>query len=346
MLLDPFTVNKELQLKNRIFMAPMTRNQANDDFSPHQGMADYYARRADAGLIITEGTIISPQSIGFSNQPGIYTKEQIEGWKKVTQKVHAHGGKIFCQIWHVGRVSHPHFLKGDWPVGPSATEMKGKIPRNQELHYGKNRALELAEIKQIIQDFKQASRNAIDAGFDGIELHGANGYLIDQFLHHSTNSRTDEYGGSPENMARFPLEVVKACGDEIGYEKVALRLSPAAYLNEIEENPEDKFAFIALFNELNKLPIAYIHNGNFNDKKRFDSLNQQTMGEFIRTHYHGVFVACGGYTAEEAENKMLHDAFDCVAFGRPFIANPDLIHKLKVDEPLHEYDVAMLKDLK
>lgn len=345
MILKPLTLNEKLQLNNRIFMAPMTRNHANDDFTPNQAMADYYAKRANAGLIITEGTIISPQSIGYSNQPGIYTREQIEGWKKVTEKVHAKGGKIFCQIWHVGRVSHPNYLNGELPVGPSETEMKGRIPRAQNLFYGKNRALAASEIKQVIADFRQASRNAIEAGFDGVELHGANGYLIDQFLHHSTNLRTDEYGKTPENMVRFAIEAVQACGNEIGFERVAIRLSPAAYLNEIEENPEDQSVFIALLKELNKLAIAYVHNGNFDDKKHFESLNNQTMSEFLRKHYDGVLVACGGYTAEEAEEKMRNGAFDCVAIGRPFIANPDLIQKLNHHEKLCEYDASMLKDL-
>lgn len=345
MLLNSFILNEKLSLKNRIIMAPMTRNFATDQFVPTQDMADYYARRADTGLIITEGTIISKQSIGYSNQPGIYTSQQIRAWQQVTKQVHANGGKIFCQIWHVGRVSHPHFLQGELPVGPSQTIMTGRVNRSQGLFYDKNRALEIDEIKQIVNDFSQAATNALEAGFDGVEIHGANGYLIDQFLHHSTNLRHDEYGLNGENKIRFATEVVNACGNAIGYERVALRLSPAGYLNEIKEDKRDAAIFTELLTQLNTLPIAYVHTGNFDDSTPYLSLNNQRMSQFIRQHYKGTLVASGSYDIAAAELGIQNGNFDCIAIGRRFIANPDLINKLLNNKPLKEYDVAMLNEL-
>ncbi len=225
-LLTPYSLNDSIKLKNRIIMAPMTRNMAFDDLSPTPYMAHYYARRASTGLIITEGTIIRKDSQGYSHVPGIFTQSHIDSWRGVTDRVHAEGGKIFSQIWHMGRVNHPHFLNGDLPLGPSATEMSGPVRRSKGLSYGKSRALKLNEISNLVYDFAIAAKNAMAAGFDGIEIHAANGYLIDQFLHYHTNHREDEYGKTPENMARFALEVVNACGDAIGFEKIGLRLSP------------------------------------------------------------------------------------------------------------------------
>ncbi|MGE3921168.1 MAG: alkene reductase, partial [Gammaproteobacteria bacterium] len=342
---EPFQLNRTFTLKNHIFMAPMTRNIANDHLVPTDDMASYYARRADAGLIITEGTIIRADGRGYSNTPGIYTKEQIAGWRKVTEIVHEAGGKIFCQIWHVGRVSHPVFLNGELPIGPSETMMSGPVKRSDGLFYGKNRALSMDEIHKLVDDFATAAQNAREAGFDGVEIHGANGYLIDQFLHHSTNLRNDSYGGSPENMARFAIEIVEACGKKIGFERVALRISPAAHLNEIIDDKRDEIVFITLLEYLNTLPMAYVHTGNFDDSLRFISLSDRTMTGFIRDHYHGVVVACGGYSIESAEKNIENHAFDCIAIGRSFIANPDLIEKLKKNEKLAEYHPEMLKKL-
>ena len=204
-LFEPYSLNRLLHLKNKIVMAPMTRAKASADFVPTPEMADYYARRAEAGLIITEGTVINAEALGCRYVPGIFNENQISHWKKVTDKVHQNNGLIFLQIWHVGRVSHPDFLGGKLPIGPSASVMTGAVYRSPGLTYGPSRAATLAEIKQLIDAYAAAAHNAIKAGFDGVEIHGANGYLVDQFLHHHTNQRDDDYGGNAENMARFAL---------------------------------------------------------------------------------------------------------------------------------------------
>jgi 2,4-dienoyl-CoA reductase-like NADH-dependent reductase (Old Yellow Enzyme family) len=245
----------------------------------------------------------------------------------------------------VGRVSHPHFLKGALPVSASQTVMTGRVSRSDGLTYGRSRAATSDEIKEIIESYATAARNAIAAGFDGVEIHGANGYLIDQFLHYHTNHRTDSYGETPENMARFALEVVNACGDTIGYQKVGIRLSPGAYLNEIVGDKRDATVFQYLLEQLNQLPIAYVHTGNFNDKATFEALHQKTMTEFMRTYFEGILIATGGYDFEEGQEQIKNEAFDLLGIGRPFIANPDLIQKLHNNETIRPYDASMLTTL-
>lgn len=344
-LLEKYKLNSLFTLKNRILMAPMTRAKADDNLVPTQAMADYYSRRADAGLIVTEGTVISWDGLGYKNVPGIFTEEQIAHWEIVTKQVHQKNGLIFLQIWHVGRVSHPNFLNGQLPVGPSASIMTGRISRSPGLHYGESRAASLSEIQAWIEHYAIAANNALKAGFDGIEIHGANGYLIDQFLHYHTNKREDDYGSTPENMARFALEIVKACGTAIGFERVGLRLSPGGYLHEIMGDERDHDVFAFLLEQLNVFPLAYVHTGNFNDATRFKELNDMTMTAFIRDHYHGSVVAAGGYHFEKAEEGIKEGDFDLVAIGRPFIANPDLIYRLITQQPLQVYDVSMLNTL-
>ena len=341
-LFEPYPLNRLLHLKNKIVMAPMTRAKASADFVPTPEMADYYARRADAGLIITEGTVINAEALGCRYVPGIFNENQITHWKKVTEKVHQNKGLIFLQIWHVGRVSHPDFLGGKLPMGPSASTLTGAVYRSPGLTYGPSRAATLAEIQQLIDAYAAAARNAVKAGFDGVEIHGANGYLVDQFLHHHTNQREDDYGGNVENMARFALDVVKACGEIIGYERVGIRLSPGAYLNQIVGDPRDAAVFQSLFGSLNQYPIAYVHVGNFDDTKTFAELNQMTMSAFIRSHYRNTLIGCGGYTVETAVQSIQNKTFDLISFGRPFIANPNLIHVLRNQGELQPYDNQML----
>ena len=345
LLLSPFQLNKEIRLKNHIIMAPMTRNMANDDLSPTALMKEYYARRADAGLIITEGTIIRADAKGYSNVPGIFTREHIAGWRTITDAVHANSGHIFSQIWHTGRVSHPYFLNGQLPISASETTMTGRVNRAEGLNYGTSRAASLNEINDIINSYAIAAQNAIEAGFDGVEIHGANGYFIDQFLHYHTNHRTDSYGETPENMARFALEAVKACGEAIGFERVGIRLSPGAYLNEIIGDKRDALVFQYLLEQLNSIPIAYVHTGNFNDKTTFVELNNQTMTSFIRKHYKGVLIACGSYDFQEGQDKIESEDFNLLGIGRPFIANPDLIHLLHINGTIRHYDTTMLQSL-
>lgn len=341
-LFSSYKLNNFLTLKNRILMAPMTRVRADDNFVPTQAMADYYARRADAGLILTEATIITPDGRGHDNVPGIFSDAQVEGWKRVTDAVHQNNGLIFLQLWHVGRVSHPILLNGQLPLSASATTMVGKVSRKEGLMYGTSRAASLQEIKALVKAYVDAAQNAMRAGFDGVEIHGANGYLIDQFLHYSTNLREDEYGGSVENRARFALEVVRACGEAIGYERMGLRLSPGAYLNEISGDMRDADVFSYLLEQLNTYPLAYVHTGNFNDAQQFKELHNKTMTAFMRDHYHGTLVASGGYNLETASNGIEQKKFDLVAIGRPFIANPDLIDLWRANASLINYDVSML----
>ena len=341
-LLQTYQLTSELCLKNRLVMAPMTRAFAEDDGSPTQAMVNYYAKRADAGLIITEGTIIHPEGTGYHNVPGIYTNKHVEKWKLVSQAVHKKGGRIFMQIWHVGRVSHPSFLNGNLPVSASATTMRGKIRRSEGLYYGESRRATLAEIKLLVQSYVDAAKNAISAGFDGVEIHAANGYLIDQFLHYNTNLREDIYGSNPENMSRFALEIVKACGDTIGFERIGIRLSPGAYLNEIEGDPRDAEVFSYLLLKLNDFPIAYVHTGNFDDSVKYKELNELTMTQFIRNHYLGSVIACGSYDLAKAKMQVGQKNFDLISIGRAFIANPDLILKYKQQKPLVPYNVKML----
>jgi 2,4-dienoyl-CoA reductase-like NADH-dependent reductase (Old Yellow Enzyme family) len=344
-LLSPYSLNKTITLKNRVVMAPMTRNMANQELSPTELMAEYYARRAEAGLIITEGTIIAPSGRGYSNTPGIYSQSQIEGWRRVTQKVHAQGGTIFLQIWHVGRVSHPVYLNGALPISASETLMTGKIRRAEGLFYGKSRAATLVEIQELIDQYGQAAKNAIEAGFDGVEIHGANGYLVDQFLHYHTNHRNDHFGQTPENMARFAIDVVKSCIKQIGSERVGIRLSPGSYLNEIVGDPRDALVFQYLLSQLNPLNIAYVHTGNFNDDVKFSDLGNLTMTEFLRYYYNGTLIASGGYTLEKANQDIFNKKYDLIAIGRPFIANYDLVHRVRNGAELVPYEVSMLETL-
>lgn len=346
-LFQSYQLNAQLRLSNRIVMAPMTRNKADDKLIPTLEMAEYYGRRASAGMIITEGIIIRPDGRGYSNVPGIFTKAQVLGWRKVVDKVHEQGGLIFAQLWHVGRVSHPFFLNGALPISPSSTQMTGEVKRSPlpGLHYGQARALTVVEIKDLIKSYRLATKNALRASFDGIELHGANGYLIDQFLHYHTNQRSDLYGGSAASMARFLLEIIYACSEEIELQRIGIRLSPGAYLNEVIGEKQDKYVFLYLLDQLNAIPIAYVHTGNFDDSKKFTELNNLTMTAFLRKYYQNKLIACGGYDINTASSGIAHHDFDLVAFGKPFIANPDLIYLCQNKLPLKTYDAAMLNQL-
>ncbi len=341
-LLRPYSIGR-MELPNRIVMAPMTRCMATDEFVPTAKMAEYYARRAEAGLIITEGTVIRPDGRGYPNSPGIYTAKQINGWQAVTDMAHSQGGRLFLQIWHVGRVSHPFYINGEQPVAPSAVPLEGKVARAENLEYGAPRALEADEIRDIATAYAKAAENGISAGCDGVEIHGANGYLIDQFLHHHTNTRTDEYGGTVENMARFALEVVDAVADAVGAGKTGIRLSPAAY-HFVTPEAGDAAVFEFLLKELEKRRLAYVHAGIFDDSVSYDYLGGTVSG-FLRKNYRGTLIGCGGYTAEKAAEAINNGELDIAAFGRPFIANPDLVSKISNGDPLKPYDESMLASL-
>src|SRR3990167_2580608 len=339
--LSPFKLNLQLDLSNRIVMAPMTRCKALRNLVHNSIMADYYARRANAGLIITEATIISENGQGYPNTQGIFNEAQVEGWKYITDTVHQAGGKLFLQLWHVGRVSHPMYLNGEKPIAPSAIGINGRVSYTN-LAYETPRALALNEIPQYVELFMKGAANAVKAGFDGVEIHGANGYLIDQFLHRDTNQRTDGYGGSPENRARFLLEIVQAITQTIGSKKTGVRLSPAAYVHDIKSHPDDVATFIYTLKQLEHFAVAYVHTAIADDETSIDYLNG-TVSAFVRANYKGTLIANGGYTAHSATKKVAIREADLISFARPFLANADLINKLKNNEELKNYYVSILK---
>ncbi|WP_374632251.1 alkene reductase [Ferrovibrio sp.] len=330
------------QLSNRIAMAPLTRNRAGPGNVPGDLAAEYYAQRADAGLIIAEATQILPEGQGYQDTPGIHSPEQIAGWRKVTDAVHAKGGRIFLQLWHVGRVSHTSLQPGGKaPVAPSAIAAKTKtFVNNTFAETSEPRALEQAEIPAIVAAYGQAAKNAIAAGFDGVELHAANGYLLDQFLRDSSNKRTDIYGGSIENRARFTLEAARAVIAAIGAERTGIRISPVTPANDVSDsNPQALFEY--LVQQLNALNLVYIHviEGSTGGPRDFG-------GDFdyaaLRKHYSGVWIVNNGYDPALARQVVSSRAADLVAFGRPFISNPDLVERLRVGAPLNEVDRATL----
>jgi N-ethylmaleimide reductase len=312
-------VRGSLKFNNRIFMAPMTRSRAMEQ-KPNELMLEYYAQRASAGLIFTEGTQISPQGVGYIFTPGIHNPEQVEGWKRVTQAVHAKGGKIFLQLWHVGRVSHPEFHGGNLPVAPSAIGFKGQAytlsgPKDVVTP----RSLEIDEIEAIISDFGRSAQLAKEAGFDGVEVHGANGYLPAQFLEDGSNTRVDEYGGSLENRARFLLEVARSVMGVWGSERVSVRLSPRNPYNGMSDGDPEK-TYLYVVRELEKLKLGMLHI--VEPMTLPDGI--EPLAPKIRKIFSGLLVLNFGYdqrTAEEAINKGLADS---ISFGSLFIANPDL----------------------
>ncbi|MEL6580027.1 MAG: alkene reductase, partial [Cyanobacteria bacterium J06621_12] len=322
-------------LTNRVVMAPMTRLRAIDSI-PQPVMATYYVQRASAGLIVTECTMVSPLSNGYMNCPGIYTPEQITGWQAVTDAVHDAGGKIFLQLWHCGRISHSSLLDGQQPVAPSAVAPVGKLHTPVgKVAMETPRALEKSEIAGIIEQFRTGAENAKTAGFDGVELHGAFGYLIDQFLQDGSNQRTDEYGGSIENRARFLLEVVEAVSDVWGADRIGIKLSPSnTFYGMVDSNPQATFSYV--LEALNSLGLAYVHlmEPNETDLKSRDVINP--VAPLFRPIYQGTLISNGGYTQETANAALNNGNADLVSFGQLFIANPDLPERFKLKAPLNE----------
>lgn len=342
-LLSPYSLNKTLTLANRVVMAPMTRCMADEHLVPTQAMADYYARRADLGLIITEATIIRPDGQGYPNTPGLFTDEQIEGWKQITAAVHQRGGLIFNQLWHTGRVAHSAFCE-QAPVAPSAIAAEGSVPRRRDLTYETPKALSVEAIHQLVDDFVQAALNARTSGFDGVEIHGANGYLLDQFLHYATNQRQDEYGQTPENMIRFTLQVVDGIIAAIGGDRVGIRLSPLGYVNSITPDPRDRQVFDALLRALDQRELAYVHAGLFSDETADESFDGN-INDYLRSHTHHPYIGVGGLTPELARQGIEQQRFDLAAIGRPLIANPDYLTRLTHQQELIAYENDMLEQL-
>lgn len=347
MLFTPYKL-KNLTLKNRMVMPPMTRSRAAAGEVATALMAEYYSQRSTAGLIISEGTQISRQGQGYAWTPGIYSPEQVKGWKQVTDAVHKRGGLIFAQLWHVGRVSHSSIQEnGNAPVAPSAiladgvkvfVDVKEQGPESgvgEMIQHTMPRELTIPEIKAIIQDYAHAAKNAIEAGFDGVELHGANGYLIEQFIDSQTNKRTDEYGGSLENRLRFLKEVVTAVADAIGKERVGVRQAPLTTLmGAVDDNPEE--TYIAAAKVLEEIGIAYIHIAEAD----WDNAPVMPVAfkEAYRKAFTGTLIYAGKYTKERALEAIEKGWADLIAFGRPFIANPDLPYRIEHDLPLNEPD--------
>jgi len=326
-LFEPLQLGN-LKLSNRIFMAPMTRNRAKEDNVPSDMAAKYYRQRASAGLIVTEATQISTQGIGYIRTPGIHTEAQVEGWKKVTQAVHDEGGHIFLQLWHVGRVSHPDFHNGELPVAPSAVDFEGKSYTPEGMKdVVTPRALETEEVKDIVEDYRQVAELAKQAGFDGVEVHGANGYLINQFLESHSNKRTDEYGGSLENRVRFLVEVTEAVIDVWGKDKVGVRLSPLGTMSGMRTDELDVY-YLAT-EKLNELGVAYLHITN--------GPNADSTAE-IRKRFDNILINNGGFDQQSAIEELENQKVDAIAFGKLFLANPDLPKRFELDAPLNEWD--------
>ncbi len=338
-LLTPVQVGR-YELPNRMVMAPLTRNRAKAGDVPYELHAQYYAQRASAGLIVTEASQILPQGKGYLATPGIYSAEQIAGWKLVTKAVHDQGGRIFLQLWHVGRISHPDLQpQGELPVAPSAIAPQGMASTYEgEKPFVTPRALERNEIPGLIEAYRQGAANALSAGFDGVEIHSANGYLLDQFLHDGSNQRTDEYGGSIENRARLLLAVTEAVVGVWGSDRVGLRLSPTGTLNAVSDaNPEALFRYVVT--SLNRFNLAYLHlveprldNPETRDK------NKDLGTHFFRSIYRGILISAGGYDRNTGNAVLEAGDADLIAYGRWFISNPDLPERFAINAPLNPYD--------
>lgn len=341
--LGPYT------LKNRIIMAPLTRSRsAQPGNIPTRLNAFYYAQRASAGLIISEATQVSPQGQGYAWTPGIHTSEQVAGWRLVTDAVHVAGGLIYMQLWHVGRVSHPALQPGGHlPVAPSAIPLHGMAFIANEkgqpelVPFVTPRALETEEMPDIVRQYEEGARNALAAGFDGVEVHSANGYLLDQFLNSSTNHRTDDYGGRPENRARLLMEVVEAVCGVWGSDRVGVRLSPKGTFNDMgDDDPEALFRHVT--GSLNAFHLAYLHLVRpeiaGNATVEWVDPNSRSIVKMIRGVYRGTLMVCGGYDYRTATRALEIEGMDLIAFGRLFLANPDLPGRLRQGGPLNKPD--------
>lgn len=333
-LFDPITLG-DIALPNRIIMAPLTRCRASEGRVPNDLMREYYTQRATAGLILTEATAVTPQGVGYPDTPGLWTDEQTDGWKRIVDAVHAAGGRIVAQLWHVGRISHPYYLNGDLPVSASAVAPLGlvRVQNREQAAYVTPRALETAEIPGVIEMYRLGAENAKRAGFDGVEIHGANGYLPDQFLRDGTNQRTDQYGGSVENRARFLLEATDAAISVWGADRVGVHLSPRNMEGSgaIDSDPRTTFGYAA--EELGKRKIAFLFTREgFGGGERFTPEMKERFG--------GPVIANESYTPEEAQTVLDAGEADAVSWGKQYIANPDLVERLKRGGPFNEPNPA------
>lgn len=332
-LFDPIRLGA-IEAPNRILMAPLTRGRNTREHVPTPIMVDYYAQRASAGLIISEATGISRQGMGWPYGPGIWTEEQVAGWRRVTEAVHAKGGRIVSQLWHMGRIVHPSFLGGEAPVSASATTAPGSAHTyDGKQPYAEARALRLDEIPGLLEDYRAAARNAVKAGFDGVQIHAANGYLIDQFLRDNSNFRDDAYGGSVENRVRLLREVTQAVVEIVGADRTGVRLSPNGDSQGVNDsNPDVLFA--AAGTALSSIGIAFLELREPGFEGTFGKADRPPVAPAIRKVFKGPLVLNSDYTAESAQQALDSGVADAIAFGRPFIANPDLPHRLANHIPL------------
>lgn len=332
-LFQPFDLH-DLTLSNRIVLAPMTRGRSGEDRIPNSLMAEYYAQRSSAGLLITEATTISEQANGWNQSPGIYTDEMADGWKQIVESVHDAGSKIFLQLWHTGRASHSSFHNGDLPVAPSPIKIsegeihtpQGKQPPEEP------RALETDEVARVVEDYRRAAKRAQQAGFDGVEVHAANGYLIDEFLQSKTNHRSDQYGGSIENRYRFLHEIVEAITGDWAANRVGVRLSPNGSFNDMG-SPDYREQFTYVARQLNQFGLAYLHVIDGLSFGFHEIGEPMTLGEF-RKVFDGPLMGNCGYDADSTNDAIRNGSADLVAIGRPFISNPDLVERFRNGWPL------------
>ncbi len=330
-----------LQTPNRIFLAPLTRCRAAQGNVPTELNAEYYRQRATAGLLISEATSVSPRGFGYPNTPGIFTEAQVEGWKKVTGAVHAAGGNIFLQLWHVGRISHPSYQPdGGLPVAPSSIKPRGKIFTGTAMEdYVAPRALEASEIPGVIAEYVHGAHCAKKAGFDGVEIHNANGYLLDQFLRDGTNQRTDSYGGAVQNRARLTLEVTRAVVEVWGADRVGIRLSPGGVFNDMKDsNPLQTFGHV--LRELSPMNLAYAHVTQVTAQDIAHGATSGIGPKELRPYYPGRIVTAGGFTQESGNQALAEGWADAIAFGVPFLSNPDLPERFRRGAALNTPDEA------
>ncbi len=329
-LFEPFNMCG-LPLKNRIVMAPMTRRRAeNHELAADEMTAEYYRQRSSAGLIVSEGSQISPEGYGYTFTPGCYSQAQIEGWKNVTKAVHENDGKIFIQLWHVGRLSHPLLQPGGkLPLAPSAIKPEGQLLTAEgQKDYVTPKAMTTDEIYKTIKDFGQAAKNAIEAGFDGVEIHGAHGYLVDIFIMDGTNKRDDEFGGSIEKRAKFLFLILDEIGKYLKPDQIGLRLSPKAVRPDASDStPEKTYGYI--IEKLNDYNLAFLHLSEMISPETRMNPDFKSIVPFYRKIYQGTLISCGGHTSKSAELMLQNNEADLIAFGKPFISNPDLAERLK-----------------
>ncbi len=339
-LFSPITIGP-LALPNRIFMAPLTRCRASEGHVPNELNAEYYTQRATAGLIISEATSVTPCGYGYPNTPGIHTEVQAAGWKKITRAVHAKGGHIYLQLWNVGRISHPFYQPhGELPIAPSAIKPAGKIFTGNSMEdFVTPRALEAAEIPGIIAEYAHGATLAKEAGFDGVEIHNANGYLLDQFLRTGTNIRTDQYGGSVENRARLTLEVTEAVVGVWGAHQVGIRFSPSGIFNDMHDsNPLETFSYV--LGELNRFGLAYAHITQVTAQDIAHGATGGVGPRELRPAWKGKVISAGGFTQESGNAALAEGWADAIAFGVPFLSNPDLPERFRRNAALNKPDEA------